>query len=828
MGSGKSRKFAGTPVEDKFVADSFRRWGYLQADLEPWGRIPKFPHRDLDEATGPDAERFRTLYCGKIGAEFMHIPFSDRTDWLVNELESAPEKVDSEYLLKRTLEAELFEKFLHTRYVGVKRFSLEGLGAMIPLFDSILDSLASDGVETAIVAMAHRGRLTAMHSVFQSSAQNIFSCFEDVDPESAFGAGDVKYHRGATGTYTTHSGKTIRVHLASNPSHLEAVNPVVMGRVKARQERLGDKEGKKVVAILVHGDSAFAGQGPVAEALNLAEVDGFHIGGTVHIIANNLVGFTATPKAYSSTRYATDIAKRLTIPIFHVNGESLANVARCGKIASRYRTAFKSDVVIDLIGYRRFGHNEGDDPTFTLPLLYEKIEKHPYLYQLYAKEIGYAEKDLKKLEDDFFEKLTGEREKAQAMTKKASFFQLPDYWNGFVGGDYDPSFEVPTAISAELLKELSTALTSYPKGFNVHPKLAKFIEGRKEMAEGKKPVDWGMAEGLAFASLLVEGKPVRVSGQDCRRGTFSHRQSVLVDSKTGDEYYPLNNLGKKQARYSVYDSILSEAAVMGFEYGFTRDYPEALVCWEAQFGDFANGAQVYIDQFISAGEDKWGLLSGLVLLLPHGFEGLGPEHSSARLERFLQLCGEDNMQVAQPSTAAQHFHLLRRQALRTWRKPLVVMTPKSLLRAPSACSPLSELTDGSFQTVLRDHDRYHHAERLLLCSGKIAHELRAEREKRGDNNTAIVCLEQLYPFPEAELADVLDTYTRAKNIVWVQEEPANMGALSFVRPYLEQLADVRKVSTVRRSESASPATGSHKAHELEQRAIIKLAFSHGG
>ena len=807
------------------IANSFRRWGYLQADIDPLNRITPFPHRELDEARSKDAEKYRKLYCGKVGAEFMHMHFPERCDWVAERMENPTPGLDQSYVLERLVSAEEFERFIHLKYVGTKWFSLEGLAAMIPLLDSVLSQAAERGVEVAIIGMAHRGRLNSVYHIAGTQPAKIFAGFEDVDPESHFGSGDTKYHKGATGLYKTARGKEMRVHFASNPSHLEAVNSVVMGRVKARQVRMGDEAGEKVLSILIHGDAAFAGQGIAAEALNYTTLPGFAIGGTIHIIANNLIGFTAPPEALHSSRYASDIAKRLPIPIFHVNAESPDDVTRIGQISIDYRSEFKSDVVIDLIGYRRTGHNEVDDPTTTSPVLYEKIKAHPKVYQTYAEQLGVSKDELTKLEQKVIEHLRSEHDRGRSMTKQEPFAQLPDYWANYVGGAYDPSLEVPTAVPASRIEEITERLMAYPKDFNIHPKIEKGYEQRREMASGKKPVDWGMAEALAFGSLLWDGTPVRVIGQDSRRATFNQRQAVFYDIKNGKEHIPLANLHSKQGRFDIFDSSLSEAAALGFEYGYSRDYPEALVCWEAQFGDFVNGAQIIIDQFLTAGEDKWNLLSGVTLLLPHGYEGGGPEHSSARIERFLQLAAEDNIQVCNPSTAGQYFHLLRRQALRKWRKPLVVMTPKSILRLPAACSDISELTNGSFRPVLEDSDVFANATRVLVCSGKIAHELRAERKKLDIQDTAIITLEQLYPFPAEELAQAIAKYPEAATVVWVQEEPANMGALAFVRPLLEELAGGRPVTTVRRAESASPATGSAKAHAIEQEALLKFAFA---
>jgi 2-oxoglutarate dehydrogenase E1 component len=803
--------------------DTFRRWGYLQADIDPLNRLPHFSHRELDTIAKEDAEKWRKIYCDKIGLEFMHMPYPERCDWLANRMESKREQLDKRYVLERILSAEAFERFIHTRYVGAKRFSLDGLAVTIPVVDGILDQAANLGIETVMIGMAHRGRLNVMYHHAGVSAENIFAWFEDVDPKSALGSDDVKYHKPGVGVYKTFSGKEIIVDLSPNPSHLEAINPVVMGRARARQERIKDKS--KVLAVLIHGDAAFAGQGITAEALNYAEIRGFRIGGTIHIITNNQIGFTAVPEVLHSTRFSSDAAKRLHVPIFHVNAEAPDAAMQVAKMATDYRTTFSSDVVIDLFGYRRYGHNEADDPTVTSPTLYKQIGNIPLLYQSYAKEIGVNESEVKELQKNIESALDVQLEKGRAMTKKPSHIAPPDYWNPYSGGLYQREFEVETKVSAETLEHVGKAMSSTPPNFTVHPKLIKLLEQRLQMSKGERPIDWGGAEALAFGTLLSEGVPVRITGQDVCRGTFSHRHAVLYDHSNGEAFLPLRKISPTQARFDVYDSILSEAAAVGFEYGFTRDYPEALVCWEAQFGDFVNGAQIIIDQFISAGEDKWGLLSGLVMLLPHGFEGQGPEHSHARLERFLQLCAEDNMQVCYPTSASQMFHMLRRQALRAWRKPLIVMTPKSMLRSPSAASSRDELINGYFQTVINDQPEYYGAERILLCSGKIVHELRAERKKQNDLSTAILSVEQLYPLPEQELIQALASFPHAKTMVWVQEEPANMGALLYIRPHLERLANDRKVTKVSRSASASPATGSPKAHAMEQEAIIRLAFA---
>jgi 2-oxoglutarate dehydrogenase E1 component len=801
------------------VFDAFRRWGYLEADLDPLKHFPPQPHPELD-ISGEAATQARKIYCGTIGAEFMFLPEPERRRWIQERMEAPPPSVDRARILQRILSADVFEQVLQTRYLGTKRYSLEGNTALIPLLDELLDAAAGLGAQEAVMAMSHRGRLNVLHYVVGKSAIDLFAGFEDVDPRSVLGGGDVKYHLGARGVHQTRSGQ-VRIHLVSNPSHLEAVDPVAVGRVYAKQRRRGAHAHQQVVAILMHGDAAFAGQGVVAETMTFAGMRGFSVGGAVHVIVNNLIGFTTSPHELHSTRFSADAGKRLSIPIFHVNAEDPDAVVRVGRMAMEYRYQFSTDVVVDLIGYRRHGHSEVDDPTITQPRLYRKIKDHPPLGQAYAKRIG---ADAAALAAGLRAELEEAQQQAGQLKEKPKLFTLPAYWEPYSGGRYDASLEVDTGVPAEELREVSEKLTSYPQGFAIHPKVQKLLEQRAEMGRGQRPLDYGMAEALAFGTLLRAGTPVRLSGEDSRRGTFNQRHSVLIDTENESEYIPLAHVAPGQAWFEVWNSILSEMGVLGFEYGFSRDYPEALVLWEAQFGDFANSAQVIIDQFISAGEDKWGLNSGLVLLLPHGYEGQGPEHSSARLERYLQLAAEDNLQVCQPSNAAQYFHLLRRQALRKWRKPLIVFTPKSMLRHPDAASPLAQLSRPRFLNVIPDAE-VENAARVLLCTGKIGHELRRERKQRKDAQTAIVYLEQLYPFPQAQLAAELARHPHAKVVVWVQEEPANMGALAYMLPRLTRLCRDRHLRTVKRTASASPATGSAKAHELEQKTLLTLAFT---
>src|SRR3989441_735496 len=736
---GLSDLSSSSNAERERVFDAFRRWGYLEADLDPLGFLQPEPHPEL-QVDGEFAHEARRIYSGTIGVEFAHIADPERRRWIQERMEgSSQPEVDQEHVLDQLIRAELFEQVLQKRYLGSKRYSLEGIAALIPLVDEIIEAASERGAVELVMGMSHRGRLNVIVQVAQRGPEEVFAGFEDVDPRSVLGSGDVKYHMGATGEYETRRGARVHIHLVSNPSHLEAVDPVTVGRTRAKQDRAGEDGRKKYLPLLVHGDAAFAGQGITAETLNLAELKGYSVGGTVHIIANNLLGFTTLYNEEHSSRFSAQLARRQSIPIFHVNAEDVDAVIRVGRMALEYRYAFGSDVVIDLIGYRRHGHSEVDDPTVTQPLLYKSIK-------------------------------------------------------------------------------------AYPEGFHIHPKVKMLLEQRGEMGAGKRAVDYGMAEALAFASLVKASIPVRLSGQDTRRGTFNQRHSVLVDIENEHEHVPLENISEGQARCEIYNSPLSEAGALGFEYGYSRDYPETLVLWEAQFGDFANVAQAVIDQFISAGEDKWNLLSGLVLLLPHGYEGQGPEHSSARIERFLQLAARDNFQICQPSNAAQYFHLLRRQALRHWRKPLVLFTPKSMLRHPDANSPIEDFTHRRFLPVLPDTE-VSDARRILICTGKIGHELRMERQRRKDNSTAILFLEQLYPFPEQELADAIQQHASARDIVWVQEEPANMGALFYMLPRLRHISGERAVLSVKRSASASPSTGSAKAHEVEQKTLLTLAFT---
>ena len=819
-------------AERERIFDLFRRWGYYEATLDPLGFLAPLKFPDLQGLSGGFAEEARRYYCGTVGVEFMHLPEPERRRWIAERIEGPELEVNQEQILERLVRADLFEQVLQNRYLGTKRFSLEGNTSLIPLLDSILDSAGELGGFESVMAMSHRGRLSVMTHIACKPAFEVVAGFEDVDPRSVLGAGDVKYHVGATGAYTTSSGKTLNIHLVSNPSHLEAVDPVAMGRARAKQTRHGANGAQvnrskevlnKVWCVVMHGDAAFAGQGVLAETLNLADLVGYSVGGTVHIIVNNLIGFTTRYTQEHSSRFASDVAKRQSMPIFHVNAEDPDAVVRIGRLAAEYRAEFGSDVVIDLIGYRRHGHSEVDDPTITQPRLYERIKTHPPLWKIYAESTGIsADAVVETVKKEYEE----DQRKAGKLTKIPRLRKLPDYWSKYNYGKYDPKYEVDTGLSHEKLAEITDGLVRTPAGFHVHPKIVKLLEQRTEMGHGKRPVDYGFAELLAYGSLVLEGNPVRLTGQDSQRGTFNQRHAILIDTQSEQDYLPLAHLSSTQAFCEIHNSSLSEAACLGFEYGFSRDYPEGLVLWEAQFGDFVNGGQIVIDQFISASEDKWGLPTGLVLLLPHGYEGQGPEHSSARIERFMQLAAEGNMNICQPSTAAQYFHLLRRQARRAWRKPLIVFTPKSMLRHPEAISPIADFVRPRFETLVPDREVVD-AQSILIASGKVGHELRAERRRRKDTTTAIFFLDQLYPLPKTEIDAAISQHPNAREIVWVQEEPANMGALFYVLPRLERIAKSKniRVRSVKRSSSASPATGSAKAHELEQKTLLTLAFA---
>jgi 2-oxoglutarate dehydrogenase E1 component len=771
----------------------------------------------------------KETYCRSIGVEFMHLQDPEERKWLLERMEpirnKPPFEKNTKYrILIKLYEAALFEQFLNKKYPGQTRFSAEGADSIIPMLDSLLGQMAEQECEEIILGMAHRGRLNVQANVLNKSYEDIFQEFEQCyDPDSLMGAGDVKYHNGYMADIKI-NGRNLRVLLVNNPSHLESVNPVVEGIARARQFILEDNDKKRVLPILLHGDSAFAGQGVVAETLNMSQLAGYSTGGTIHIVINNQIGYTTLPENARSTRYSTDIAKMLMSPIFHVHGENPEAAVHVVKLACDYRRKYGKDVVIDLVCYRRYGHNEGDEPYFTQPKMYDRIKERPSIYQIYSLELKndgiVSEEQLSSIEKNITQNLEKALDNAR---NQCHGFPVPKFfetWEGF-HGDYshDP---VETGVPAEKIVSFARQLNTVPEGFSIFKKLKGLLDKRLEAVESGEGIDWGNAEALAFASLLVENIPVRLSGQDSGRGTFSQRQSFLTDIESEEKYFPLNNLGTKQAPYMVYDSMLSETGILGFEYGYSLAHPKGLTIWEAQFGDFANNAQSMIDLYISSGEAKWQRLSGLVMLLPHGLEGLGPEHSSARPERFLQLCAHDNIQVCNPTLPSQYFHLLRKQVKAKYRKPLVIMSPKSLLRHPLAVSSLKDLEKGSFQQVIDDPESPAKVERVILCSGKIYYELFNRRRERGDENIAIIRLEQYYPFPEKSLKDTLSKYKKTKAWFWVQEEPSNMGAWSFVRYRLDELMK-KNFKYIGRNASASPATGFPKLYRKQQEDILSTA-----
>ncbi|MBI4535244.1 MAG: multifunctional oxoglutarate decarboxylase/oxoglutarate dehydrogenase thiamine pyrophosphate-binding subunit/dihydrolipoyllysine-residue succinyltransferase subunit, partial [Ignavibacteriae bacterium] len=777
----------------------------------------------------------RDTYCGNVGVEYMNIQNPEQKQWLQERMEPMRNQhpVSQEWkvrILKKLAAAEGLEKFLHTKFIGHKRFSLEGAETLMPILDVLLDDASGMGIQEIVIGMAHRGRLNVLANTIGKSLAKIFSEFEGyVDPSSIQGSGDVKYHLGATGRHQTTTGKEITVSVAPNPSHLEAVNPVVEGIVRAKQDRRQDKNHEEIVPLLIHGDAAFAGQGIVAETFNLSQLDGYRTGGTIHIIINNQIGFTTSPSDARSTPYSTDVAKMVQAPIFHVNGDDPEASVRVARLALEYRQRFKKDVVIDMFCYRRHGHNEGDEPSYTQPLLYKKIKQHPSVRQLYGEKLlrenTVTKEELESINEE--SRLRYERAFEASQKREMRFkAEVPLA----VSADQLEAAQPPgeTGVPVETLREITAALTIAPPGFAVHPKLTRILDERRLLLEGDTAIDWAFAEALACGSLVCEGTPVRLSGQDSARGTFSQRHLILYDANSGAEYVPLNNIRAGQAQFAVYDSLLSEAAAMGFELGYSVADPLALVMWEAQFGDFANGAQVIIDQFIAGSEAKWQEPCDLVLLLPHGYEGQGPDHSSARLERFLQLCAEENIQVCNCSTPAQYFHVLRRQVRDNRRKPLVLLTPKSLLRHPKVVSAINDLSTGSFQEVLDEVELHDTSQirRLVFCSGKVFYDLLAERTHQKIKDIAILRIEQLYPFPRKQAEKVLKKYGSAKQVFWVQEEPRNMGAWTFLQPLLSELLQSgQHLSYVGRPASASTATGSLKVHQSEQDEILRTALA---
>ncbi len=777
-------------------------------------------------------QALRETYCSTVAVEFLHIQNKPIRRWLIQEMESTRNRPSFGKEKKRTIledlvTAEEFEHFMHTAFIGQKRFSLEGAETVIPALHHLVDSAPDMGIKDIIMGMTHRGRLTVLNRILNKPPMDLFREFEGIeDPGDFSSSGDVRYHLGFQMEHAHPDGRSVRVNLVANPSHLESVGPVVEGMARAVQRERGDVDRKEIVPLILHGDAAFSGQGIVEETFNLSTLRGYKTGGTIHVIINNQIGFTTSARDARSTFFPTDVAKMLPVPVFHVNGDDPEAVAYTMDLAMRFRQTFGRDVVIDIFCYRKYGHNEGDDPSFTHPLMYKIIERkksQPVMYteRCIAEGIVTREEE-QKMRLSFREYLKGALQAAR--TTEAEGPVLTREPNAWVWGE-----KVPAPPEARL-RLIAQKLTAIPSGFHVHAKLKRIIDEKAARLEKEGTVDWAFAESLAFGSLLLDGIPVRLSGQDSARGTFSQRHLVWWDTETllPQPYTPLANLAPDQGRFSVYDSPLSEYSILGFEYGHSLGQPLALVIWEAQYGDFSNGGQVIIDNYVAAGEAKWGTLSGIVLLLPHGFEGQGPEHSSAHLERLLMLCARDNIQVCNCTTPSQYFHLLRRQVKRSFRKPLIIMTPKSLLRHPKALSPLSDLSKAGFQEVLDDPARPAKPRRLILCSGKIFYDLLKAREDSGESSTAVVRVEQLYPFPAEALKEILEDYRSVKERVWVQEEPRNRGAWMFMRERFSRELPEVSLSYIGREEAASPATGSHQVHGREQEEILQSALGGNG
>ncbi len=840
------------------LIDSYRTRGHLMADTDPL-EYKQRRHPDLDVVSHGltlwDLERefatggfggkplmklrdilgvLRDSYCRTVGIEYMHIQDPEQRRWIQAKVENGnnkPSREEQLRILNRLNAAEAFETFLQVKYVGQKRFSLEGGESAIPLLDQVISAAAEAGLDEAAIGMPHRGRLNVLTNIVGKPYGKVFNEFEgNLDPKSMHGSGDVKYHLGTEGTFTSLSGRQIKVSLVANPSHLEAVDPVLEGYVRAKQD-IVNKAGSAftVLPILMHGDAAFAGQGVVAETLNMSQLRGFRTGGTIHLVVNNQVGFTTSPVFSRSSVYATDVARMVEAPIFHVNGDDPEACVRVAALAFEFRQAFNKDVVIDMVCYRRRGHNEGDDPSMTQPLMYQLIEAKRSVRKLYTEAlIGRGDITLEEAEaalKDYQSKL----EQVFAETKDSAPKQLPEPPKAALNGHGEQGVPFPapvnTAISDEVVKRIVEVHVNLPEGFDAHPRVVPQLQRRAQMVTDGT-IDWAMGETLAFGSLLMEGVPVRLTGQDSRRGTFTQRHHVIVDRQTAEEYTPLSYLSESQATYTVYDSMLSEFAAMGFEYGYSVARPDALVLWEAQFGDFGNGGQTVVDEFVSSGEQKWGQHSGVVLLLPHGYEGQGPDHSSARIERYLQLCAQNNMTVAMPSLPSSYFHLLRWQAHNPAHKPLVVFTPKSMLRLKAAASAVEEFTHGLFRPVIGDTTvNPASVRRILVCSGKIYWDLVARRDKQGIADTAIVRAERLYPLPAAELLQAIADYPATAELRWVQEEPANQGAWPFMALNLPAELGGRPLTCVSRPASSSPAVGSAKRHEVEQHRVVEEAFA---
>lgn len=777
----------------------------------------------------------RETYCGQIGAEFMHLLDMEEREWLRERMESTTNTPDFSHdkkgdILRNLNRAKAFEEFLGTKYIGHKRFSLEGGESLIPMMHQMLEDAGEEEVEKIFMGMAHRGRLNILVNIMNKPYEQVFADFEGtLDADRIEGSGDVKYHLGSEGVYSTEAGQDIDIELMPNPSHLESVNPVVEGATRATQDHDGENAENDNVPVLIHGDAAFSGQGVVAETLNMSQLEAYDTGGTVHVIINNQIGFTTLPEDGRSTKYASDLAKAVLAPILHVNGDNPQEAVLAMQLAFEYRQKFGKDVVIDLVCYRKHGHNEGDEPAFTQPGMYNEIDNHPSVRDIYTEKLRAEEEFTDEEMQEFFDEFDGELRAAFEKAQNASPLEVTDDMMERVEMSQEDWAQLPdTTYPEDELKDIAVKLNTVPKGFDANPKLLKQLATRAEIVEeNTEKINWGFAEALAFGSLLKNGRTVRLSGQDAERGTFSHRHAILHGTKTDQQFTPLNNLSDDQGPFYPYNSLLSEASCVGFEFGYSATKLDALVIWEAQFGDFANGAQIPIDQYVSASKAKWGQETSMVMTLPHGYEGQGPEHSSARMERYLQLCAEDNMQVANLTTPAQYFHILRKQAKQDNKRPLIIMSPKSLLRHPMATSKTDDLTDGHYKPFIADQEVEDKSDidRLILCSGKVYYDLYKQRQEDEIDNVAIARLEQYYPFPDADVNDILSEYDHIDDIVWCQEEPQNMGPWTFVAPrIMEQLQDGQQLSYAGRQASASPAAGQKKIHKMEQKQLLEDAL----
>ncbi|MBU41900.1 MAG: 2-oxoglutarate dehydrogenase E1 component [Spirochaetaceae bacterium] len=844
-----------TQLKALLLIQAYRRHGHYSANIDPLGlretsrehlrledhnitseELAKevtvtFGGETITDTLGNLVEKLERIYCSSIGSEYFYIRSEERRRWLIERLESNRfqnplENSVREMIYEKLFAAENFEKYIATHYPGKKRFSLEGGESLIPTLAAAVEMAGEDGIEQIVIGMAHRGRLNVLANILGKDPALIFAEFnenitEDID------SGDVKYHLGYSSDYETLSGKSVHLSLAFNPSHLEVINPVVLGSIRARQEKAGDVERRNHLPLIIHGDAAFAGQGINYECLNMSDLPAYKVGGALHIVCNNQIGFTTNPSDARSTTYATDLARMLHVPIFHVNGDDPEACFRAVRLAMEWRRKYQTDVFIDLICYRRLGHNETDEPAFTQPVMYKKIKSHPSTFQQYEKRLkedGLDSNTLDGIKQKYQQSLDDAFKRVDTDELQSYIQTLTGNWRGFL--KMDPYSRPDTSVPKETLEQITEQITSVPGDFQLNKKLQRLFQDRRSMIMEDKGVDWGMAEALAMGTLLKEGIPIRITGQDTKRGTFSHRHAVVFDSETDAEYAPLQHLAEDQGNLEIANSLLSEVAALGFEFGYSLADPKSLVIWEAQFGDFVNGAQVVIDQFIASSETKWNRYSGIVMLLPHGYEGQGPEHSSARLERFLQLCSQFNIQVANCTTPAQYFHLLRRQMHRNYRKPLVVMSPKSLLRHPRAKSHLADFTEESFQEVLDENDPSidkGKVKALLFCSGKIYYDLLDQREKEEIKDIAIIRVEQLYPFPNEQIQTILKQYKQAKDITWVQEEPRNQGAWIYMENLLGHLCRQR-LNYCGRAPSPSPATGYFKVHVKEQTSIVEEAL----